>query len=54
MTYTYSAELITLNSIWLSPSEASFINQVWQLLLHKFLNLFDGLLKANLALARNM
>lgn len=54
MTYTYSAELVTLNGIWLSSSEAPLINKVWQFLLHEFLNLFDGFLEASLARARNM
>ena len=54
LAYTYSAELITLNSIWFSSSEASLVNEVWQFLLHKLLNLFDGLLEANLARARNV
>jgi hypothetical protein len=54
MTYTYSAELVTLNSIWFSSSEASFINKVGQFLFHQFFYLFDSLLKANFARARNM
>lgn len=54
MTYTYSAELVTLNGIWLSSSKAPLINKVWQFLLHEFLNLFDGFLEASLARARNM
>jgi hypothetical protein len=54
MVYTYSAEFITLNCIWFSSSEASLVDEVWQFLLHKLLYLFDGLLKANFARARNM
>jgi hypothetical protein len=53
-TYTYSTELIALNSIWFSPLEASLVNEVWQFLLHKLFYLFDSLLKAKFARACNM
>ena len=37
--WAYSSKLITLNLIRLSTSETSLIDKVWQLLLHKLINL---------------
>ena len=43
--WTYSSEFITLNLIWLSTSKTSLIHEVWQLLLHKLIDLFYRFLK---------
>ena len=43
--WAYSSKFITLNLIWLSTSESSLIHKVWQLLLHKLIDLFDRFLK---------
>lgn len=51
---TYTTELITLHWLRLSAPESSFVNEVWQLLLHEFVNHLDGLVEAFLGCARHM
>jgi hypothetical protein len=50
----HSTKLISLNLLGFTATESTFINQVGEFLLHKFLDLLDGLFEAALARARNM
>ena len=50
----YSSELITLNLIWLSTSKTSLIHEIWQLLLHKLIDLLHRFLKTVFRSAGNM
>lgn len=52
---TYATEFVPLNiGLRFSATEASFVNEVWQLLRHQFLNLFDCRLEAILGLTCDM
>lgn len=43
--WTYSAKLIPLHLLWFPSAESAFIDQVWELLLHKLFDLGDCFLE---------
>ena len=51
---TYSSKLVALNLIWLSASKSSLIHEIWQLLLHEFVDLLHRFLKAVFRCAGNV
>ena len=48
------SKFISLDWVRLSSSKASLVNQVWQFLLHKLIDLFNRLLEAYFRRARNV
>jgi hypothetical protein len=50
----YTTELVSLNLLWLSSPEPSFINKIWQFLLHQFIDFLNGLFESGLGRARNV
>src|SRR2546423_14273252 len=51
---TYSTKFITFKLLWFATPESAFVDQIRQLLLHKFFNLGDSFFKARLCLACNV
>ena len=51
---SYTTKFVTLNLLWLPPTESTFIDQIRKLLLHEIVDQFDCLLKALLAHASYM
>jgi hypothetical protein len=49
---TYAAILIAFN-VRFSPPEPTLVNEIWQILLHHFINLLDGGVEAFFRRARN-
>lgn len=45
MAFPYTSEFISLELVRLAAAKAPLIDKVWQLLLHKLLNLLDRLFK---------
>jgi hypothetical protein len=43
---TNPAKLVTFDLLWLPPSKAPFVHQVWQLLLHKLFDARDSFLES--------
>lgn len=53
-TETYSTKFISLDLLWLSAAEASFIYKIRQFLFHELVDLLNGLLEASLGRARDV